>query len=210
MPTESDLLPPNATPAERALSRVMARIGDVSIPHRSLWNPATCPAELLPWLAWGLSIDRWRSDWSEAQKRLEVARAIDLQRRKGTPASVEQVLASFDPLIRMAEWFEMDPPGTPHTFEVVIPLDGEPLPRSTAEFARELVRDIYRIKPARSHFELWLELAAEASMFLTGGAFAMVYRRLAMTLDVDEVELALMTEDGLSILTEDDDVIGVG
>jgi phage tail P2-like protein len=42
---------------------------------------------LLPWLAWALSDRPLGTDWSEDQKRDAVAKAIDLQRKKGTPAS---------------------------------------------------------------------------------------------------------------------------
>ena len=42
------LLPPNATALERALASVIARISDVPVPIGDLWNPARCPAPLLP------------------------------------------------------------------------------------------------------------------------------------------------------------------
>lgn len=210
MPTEH-LLPPNSTGFEKAMARAIAdKIGVIPVPQRSLWNPQTCRADLLPWLAWALSIDSWNADWSEVRKRTEVARAIELQRRKGTPAALESVLARFDPLIRMLEWFEQDPPATPHTFQVIIPLDGEPLPRSTAVFARELVRDIYRIKPARSHFELWAELAADAAFFLQAAAWTMVYRRLELTAEISEAEGGLLLDDdGLPLLTDGGEAIWI-
>ena len=53
----TSILPPNVTRAERALEGATARLDDVPVPIRSMWNPATCPAFLLPWIAWGLSID---------------------------------------------------------------------------------------------------------------------------------------------------------
>lgn len=210
MPTEPNLLPPNATPLERALSMVAARVGDVPLPIRDLWNPQTCPADLLPWLAWALSIDRWRADWTEEQKRIEVARAIELQRLKGTPASIEQVLASFDPLIQLVEWFELNPPGQPHTFQVIIPLDGTPLPRSTAPFALEIVRDIYRIKPARSHFEVVLQLAVDAALVLTGAGWAMSYARAEAVAAIPAIDDVLITEDGFALIAEDGELLEIG
>ncbi|OJW73023.1 MAG: phage tail protein I [Sphingomonadales bacterium 63-6] len=207
MPTEQHLLPPNATPFERAASLTTARIWQVPVPTRDLLNPQLCPWYLLPYLAWALSIDRWKSDWSEAQKRTEVARAIELQRLKGTPASVEQVLASFDPLIQLIEWFDMEPRGEPHTFRVVIPLDGSPVPRSTAPFAQEIVRDIYRIKPARSHFELVLQLAVDAALVLTGGAWAMSYARAEATATLPATDDVALTEDGHALIAEDGELL---
>ena len=46
------LLPPNATPQERAVSETLSRTETISVPIRELWRPQECPARLLPWLAW--------------------------------------------------------------------------------------------------------------------------------------------------------------
>jgi len=158
MTTRPSLLPPNSTALERALEQSTARLGDVPAPIKELWNPATCPLELLPWLAWALSADRWETHWSEDQKREAVARAIELQRKKGTPASIEAVLASFDELLTLTEWFEIEPRGEPHTFTVTLPLvleSGETGGfRTSAEFAEAIIRDVIRTKPVRSHFRL--------------------------------------------------------
>lgn len=51
------LLPPNATKAERALEGATARLEDVPVDIRAMWDPATCQEFMLPWLGWGLSID---------------------------------------------------------------------------------------------------------------------------------------------------------
>ena len=47
------LLPPNASPLERALESVAAdRIEAIETERvRTLWTPANCPTPLLPWLA---------------------------------------------------------------------------------------------------------------------------------------------------------------
>ena len=65
----NDLLPPSATKQERALALATSRVSDVPLPIRTLWNPDTCPLELLPWLAWALSVDTWDPNWSESIKR---------------------------------------------------------------------------------------------------------------------------------------------
>lgn len=88
------LLPPNASALERALEHVTARVGEVSVPIGSLWNPETCPADLLPWLAWALSVDEWDSTWPVATQRDVIARAADLHRRKGTVWAVREALRS--------------------------------------------------------------------------------------------------------------------
>ena len=86
------LLPPNATAMERALEQAASRASKVPVPIADVWNPATCPPSVLPWLAWALSVDRWDPDWPIATKRQVVADSIGVHRRKGTLAAVEQVL----------------------------------------------------------------------------------------------------------------------
>jgi phage tail P2-like protein len=91
--TES-LLPSNATDQERAIDLTTARVGDPPVPLRSLWDPETCPADLLPWLAWGLSVDEWQPSWPEGRKRAVIAASIEVHRRKGTRAAVVQAVAA--------------------------------------------------------------------------------------------------------------------
>jgi phage tail P2-like protein len=89
------LLPPNATKFERALEGSTSRVSDVPILVRESWNPDTCPVELLPWLAWAFSVDSWDGSWDEATKRSVIRTAFDVQRRKGTVASVKTIRDSF-------------------------------------------------------------------------------------------------------------------
>lgn len=189
MTIKPSLLPPNSTALERALEQASARLGDVPAPVKDLWNPATCPLELLPWLAWALSADRWEIHWSEAQKREAVARAIELQRKKGTPASLDAVLASFDALLKLTEWFEMQPVGAPHTFTVELPLvmaDGTTGGfRTSAEFAEAIIRDVSRTKPLRSHFVLIQSLAAECGVRVIGAGRTAGFHRMDCLADTE-------------------------
>jgi len=89
----SDLLPPNATPQERAISRSVDRA--VPVPVRTLWNPATCPEGILPWLAWSLSVDEWDASWPVDQKRAAVAASIETHRRKGTIGALRRALQAL-------------------------------------------------------------------------------------------------------------------
>lgn len=179
----NSLLPPNATPLERALVDASARIGDVALDDvMAQWNPATCPIADLPWLAWGLSIDRWDPDWSEDQKRAAVGTAIEDQRLKGTRFSVERILASFDALLELVEWFELTPHAEPYTFEVRLPLLGLDGTvggkRTTAAFARAIVAEVSRAKPARAHFRLVQQLALVGMPAPIAAVQATAYRRL--------------------------------
>ena len=88
------LLPPNATAQEYALESATARIDEVPIPIRDEWNPDTCPAGLLPWLAWAFGVDEWDSGWSEDAKRTTIRDAVMIQRRKGSVWSIKQAVAN--------------------------------------------------------------------------------------------------------------------
>ncbi|HHA2458269.1 TPA: phage tail protein I, partial [Stenotrophomonas maltophilia] len=74
VPSAANLLPTNATHAERALARaIVARPLPVDI--TALWDADRCPTALLPWLAWALSVDEWKAYWPEAVKRARVRTA---------------------------------------------------------------------------------------------------------------------------------------
>lgn len=88
------LLPSNATAQEIALDLATSRVGDVGAPLRPLWDPETCPAALLPWLAWALSVDEWEPEWPEDRKRQVIAASVEVHRKKGTRAAVRQAVAA--------------------------------------------------------------------------------------------------------------------
>lgn len=94
-PVTDHLLPPNATPQERALSLTTGRIEALPAPLRDLWRSETCPAVLLPWLAWALSVDDWSADWPEEIQRAVIAASIAVHRKKGTPWSIRAALQAM-------------------------------------------------------------------------------------------------------------------
>lgn len=119
----SDLLPPNATPQERALSETVARIGDVPVPIRDLWDPDTCPAKLLPWLAWAFSVDDWDPLWTEVQQRQAVKASYQIHRHKGTIGAVKDAMAALGYDAEVIEWFNQTPAGDPYTFNLKLGVD---------------------------------------------------------------------------------------
>lgn len=107
-PIADRILPPAAAPIERAiLTAELARIATVDpTVIVSIWNPATCPTALLPWLAQGVSVDVWSNDWPEAQKRAVIAASPIVHRLKGTIGAVRRALAAFDLETRVVEWWQ--------------------------------------------------------------------------------------------------------
>ena len=90
------LLPPNATALERAAADAIGARFDAPVPIRDLWSPERCPAALLPWLAWALSVDVWDAAWPEATRRRVIAESLAIHRIKGSRASVERAIAAMD------------------------------------------------------------------------------------------------------------------
>jgi phage tail P2-like protein len=141
----SDLLPPNATPQERALSLATGR--DVGVPIKQLWSPLTCPASVLPWLAWALSVDEWDGAWPVETQRQVIAASIDQHRKKGTVGALRRALE------RLGYEVEIDEAtGTAYTFRLRFKIgDGDTAGGAVIEDAVAQATEIaLRQKNARS------------------------------------------------------------
>lgn len=114
----TSVLPFNATRQERAQEAATARLADVPVRIREMWNPDTCPAAQLPWLAWALSVDVWNADWTDAQKRGAIKASFGVHQRKGTAGAVINALQALGFGTQVIEWFQKAPAGDPYTFEV--------------------------------------------------------------------------------------------
>ena len=107
------LLPTGSTALEVAAAEACAVIEHTPVPLRKLWNPQTCPVEMLPYLAWAWSVDRWDAKWPEATKRKVVAASAYVHRHKGTIGAIRRVVEPLGYLIRITEWWKTgDAPGT--------------------------------------------------------------------------------------------------
>lgn len=207
----ASLLPPNATNAERALEDAMRVGADISMVG-TLWNPLTCPPEVLPFLAWGLSISRWDENWTLAEKRAETAGAIQFHQRKGTRGIVQEVLSRFHPLLEIVEWWEANPRGIPGTFEVRAPAPDIPASFLTTETAAAIIRDVASVKPVSRHFDFVQSLEAQATLWLNGTAMTATFARfdMAATHDPDPVwGTYWQTEDGEPLQLENGDFLEI-
>lgn len=203
-----NLLPPNSSALERAFDTLeLDTLGGLAVPVGDVWSPVRCPAPLLPWLGWGLSIDIWDSSWSDPQKRDAIAGAIEDQRRKGTRAAVRRAVDRIDPLIGITEWFEEPFNLVPHTFRLNLP----DLNTSTVTYDDErvgvLLRDIAAVKPLRSHVFASYRIHALAQVGVVSAVVWGALSRFDMDADVrtatePEWPTYLQTEDGEPILNE--------
>lgn len=126
----SDLLPPNATALERAISDSIDR--PVPVVISELWNPDTCPVALLPWLAWAMSVDEWDSNWTESQKRGAIKASLAVHQKKGTIGALRSALGALGYEISVHEWFDQVPPTDPYTFGLQVTVEQDGIPTSAA------------------------------------------------------------------------------
>ncbi len=161
----NSLLPPNATTEEVAIEQATARLGDIPVDIGRMWNPDTCPIELLPWLAWALSVDEWENRWSEHTQREVIKQSANLHRHKGTVGAVKNALSSIGVSVDFLEWFDdvhdvaLAPihSTVPHTFVFIAWANENPYISNEVFLNPELYETIHRAvehtKPVRSHFD---------------------------------------------------------
>lgn len=98
------LLPPSARPVERHLEQAAAHYDEGrDVPIDALWDPARCPAALLPWLAWALGVRRWDAAWSPDVQRAVIASSIPLHRIEGTPGALRTHLDAIGAIYDVTE-----------------------------------------------------------------------------------------------------------
>lgn len=180
MSDHRSLLPPNSTALERAVEGADALLADIPMVHHTLWNPWTCPAEFLPFLAWTVSVDTWSSDWPEHIKRSRIASSFQIQRHKGTAKSIADVVASFGGQVQLREWWQQEPPGQPHTFDLLLTLSGQGGQEATAEFIDQVMAAVNRTKPVRSHFTFTQGINVEGAIGVLGVARVLTSTRLQL------------------------------
>ena len=161
---DTRLLPVGPSPLEVAAARACAEIENTPVPLRRLWSPDDCPANLLPWLAWAFSVDRWDENWPEATKRDVIRAAWFIHAHKGTIGAVRRVVEPLGYLINVSEWWETnDPPGT-FRLDIGVLETG-----ITEEMYYEMERLIADAKPASRHL-IGLNIIQDVPGYLYTGA----------------------------------------
>ncbi|GFN47419.1 phage tail protein I [Candidatus Regiella insecticola] len=166
------LLPYNATDQERALEETSAqRLTVVKIPLRTLWDPKTCPEDLLPWLAWALSVDRWDQNWSAAEKRAIIEASMFIHQHKGTVAAIRRVIKPFGYTINITEWWQKAPKdkAKPHTFQIDLGIQQVGISNVIHTEIERLVEDA---KPLRSHIEFSLHGETSGRIYLGAAIYS--------------------------------------
>ncbi len=163
------ILPPNATALEKDFEQTFAqRLAALNGNLRYINNPDLCPSNLLPWLAWAVSVDVWSNSWTDSQKRAVIRESVQVHRTKGTLGALKRALAAFvfsD--IRIEEWFEYG--GEPYMFRVYAIFREDGLSMDDADL---IYNSIMQTKNLRSHLEYFRpELETENKRPKVGIAF---------------------------------------
>ena len=152
----NDLLPPNATPAERAI--VAAIKPDIPVEIHSLWDKDTCPVSFLPFLAKANSVDYWDSTWNVENKKAAIDAAFFIHKHKGTVTSLRRTIEPIAELKEVIQWYKKDPVGVPNTFEIKVNILDSGINEQTYN---QLVSLINNVKPLSSHM-IGLDMAGES------------------------------------------------
>lgn len=178
--TIESLLPSGSTAFEKALSCAFAEaLAAIPNPFPVLKDPWQCPAALLPWLAWERSVDRWDTDWDEHSKRQAIANALTDQAKKGSVASIKNLLFGYDQYFELVEWFNQEPPGIPFTSQIKLRTgDGLP-PAERAALINKVAAEIGFIKPLRNHYTMVEDYHLNFSLFVGAGARVATWSRLS-------------------------------
>lgn len=171
----NSLLPPSSTTWMRSVEGASARLSAITVTLRTLWSPTACPVDLLPYLAWALSVDRWDKSWPAAKKVAAIQQSYWLHRRKGTRAAVRRVIEDMGFSATFAEWFDTgDEVGT---FQLEVDVNDVGI---TPKTLGELNRMIGDAKPVSRHLaQLTIATSARGTawtgLIMTDGDTVTVY-----------------------------------
>ncbi|QKJ48262.1 phage tail protein I [Proteus columbae] len=164
----NSLLPSGSSPLEKAAAIACQSLQTLPVPLRQLWNANTCPVDLLPYLAWAWSVDRWDENWSESVKRQVVRDSMFIHRHKGTIGAIKRVVEPFGYVIKVTEWWQTgDPPGS-FRLDVGVLDNG-----ITPEIHDELERLIADARPVSRHLlGLSINLDSQGEFYLSAATFS--------------------------------------
>lgn len=138
-----------STPQERALELAVERAFTVEVPIRDLSDADAAAPHLLPWLAFDVSVDYWRPEWTDAQKRAAIRVSDYVHRHKGTIGGVK---AAVGALTTGAIVRELGP-AQPFRGEVLVNVHGE---NYTEGLADEIDKVVEASKNARTVMDIRL------------------------------------------------------
>ena len=158
MTVENKLLPPNATALLKDLDAVISRRFSLLNTDVLRWlaHPDKCPSDIIPWLAWAMSVDVWDNNWNDSTKRNVIRESVQVHKNKGTLGALKRALAAFvfaD--IKIEEWFEYA--GTPYNFRVYAIFREDGLSMTDAELILSTIMQTKNLRSKLEYFRPELE-----------------------------------------------------
>ena len=153
----SSLLPPSATPLERAIESACRP--EVRLDPSEILDPRTCRAEFLPVLAYEAGVDYWRATWTTEQKREVIAQMLRVHQTRGTYASVQRAIGALGARLQLSEWYEYG--GEPYTAKVTAYIN-DVLADGAEVISAELLTDLLRILDAYAPLRVQIDLEVGA------------------------------------------------
>ena len=144
----SHLLPTGSTKLEKRAAEILKSAVENPVIIADLINPDKCPSELLSYLAWAFSVDKWDEDWSEEVKRIAIKQSFFVHKHKGTIAAVKRVIEPIGYLVELKEWFNQKPQDKAVPFFHYLNYSTTGMNEQTYN---ELVRLINDVKPVSRH-----------------------------------------------------------
>lgn len=132
---------------------------------------------VLDHLAWQFNAKTWRNTWPVSLKRSVIRTIIEVKSKLGTRYAVEQAVEALGSSVVIKEWWEFDPPKTPHTFDIVVTVNDQDGQVPEAQIQEDVVRLIQDSKPVRSQFDFILAQQARGDLALFGVARSLDYYR---------------------------------
>ena len=161
------LLPINASKLLKDLENTSLRATSLEALNRYVTNPNLAPENILPWLAFAVSVDDWNDGWSEEVRRNVIKASIEVHKKKGTIGALRSALEAFNyENIEVQEWFDYG--GQSYFFRVFFDVTE---PGFDVGILPDVQKVIDNTKNARSHLEnLKAFLSAEMSLIKLGSA----------------------------------------
>ncbi len=145
-------LPPSASKMERVMEQVFwEELALIERDIRNFYDPYQCRVDLLPYLAWEMSVDYWDENWSEQTKRDVIAASNPIHTTKGTRYALDKSIESIrDDGLSVTEWFDDEVNLAPGFFRVNLEARNSDIDESTVP---QIYTAVNNAKNTRSHLE---------------------------------------------------------
>ncbi|MCG6350529.1 phage tail protein I [Vibrio fluvialis] len=145
-------LPPSASKMERVMEQVFwEELALIERDIRNFYDPYQCRVDLLPYLAWEMSVDYWDENWSEQTKRDVIAASNPIHTSKGTRYALDKSIESIrDDGLSVTEWFDDEANLAPGFFRVNLEARNSDIDENTVP---QIYTAVNNAKNTRSHLE---------------------------------------------------------